>query len=277
MMSPRVTRRRLLATAPLGTLLRPDAALAGAEDARLAAAIASPTRAAANVARDRYRHPAAALAFFGLRDFDTVLEVEPGAGYWSEILAPYLAERGQYQVAIPAAPATEPRLAAAERKYLLKLQADPADYGDVLVTGFSDTAPLAPRNSIDLILSFRNLHDWMADGTAAAKLAAIHAALKPGGGFGIEDHRGLARAPQDPRAKSGYVREDYAIALIKTAGFKLSGVSQIGDNPRDTKNYPRGVWTLPPVLALGELDRAKYLAIGESDRWTLKFTKPGIG
>jgi predicted methyltransferase len=126
MMSPRVTRRRLLATAPLGTLLRPDAALAGAEDARLAAAIASPTRAAANVARDRYRHPAAALAFFGLRDFDTVLEVEPGAGYWSEILAPYLAERGQYQVAIPAAPATEPRLAAAERKYLLKLQADPA-------------------------------------------------------------------------------------------------------------------------------------------------------
>jgi predicted methyltransferase len=114
----------------------------------------------------------------------------------------------------------------------------------------------------------------MADGTASAKLALIHAALKPGGAFGIEDHRGLTNAPQDPRAKSGYVREDYAKALITQAGFHLAAESPIGNNPRDTKDYPKGVWTLPPTLAMGEENRAKYIAIGESDRWTLKFIKP---
>jgi predicted methyltransferase len=115
---------------------------------------------------------------------------------------------------------------------------------------------------------------WMADGTAAEKLAEIFAVLKPGGFLGIEDHRGLASQPQDPLAKSGYVREDYAIATIEHAGFSLRGRSAIDDNPRDTKNYPKEVWTLPPVLAMGQVDRAKYLTIGESDRWTLKFIKP---
>jgi len=144
----------------------------------------------------------------------------------------------------------------------------------VIVTGLTDGIPIAAPNSTDLILSFRNLHDWMADGTAAQKLALIHAAPKPGGVFGIEDHRGLTTAPQDPRAKTGYVREDYAKAFIAAAGFHLAAESPIGDNPRDTKIYPKGVWTLPPTLALGQVDRAKYLAIGESDRWTLKFIKP---
>jgi predicted methyltransferase len=158
---------------------------------------------------------------------------------------------------------------------LRKLLDDPADYGAVVVSGFADGVPIAPANSVDLVLSFRNLHDWMADGTAAQKLGLIHAVLKPGGVFGIEDHRGLTSAPQDERAKSGYVREDYAKALIARAGFRLAGESPVGNNPRDTKDYPKGVWTLPPSLAMGAVDRAKYLAIGESDRWTLKFVKLG--
>jgi predicted methyltransferase len=233
----------------------------------LEAAIASPLRSPANIARDRYRHPAALLAFFGLRPDQSVVEIEPGAGYWTEILAPYLQAHGTYRVAIPLPTGTK-----AWSKFLAKLKANPTAYGNVIVTGLA--APLAPPGSVDLVLSFRNLHDWMADGTAEAKLATIYAALKPGGVFGIEDHRGIPREPQDPRAKNGYVREDYARGLIEQAGFRFVAESQIGGNPRDTKNYPKGVWTLPPVLAMGQTNRAEYLAIGESDRWTMKFVKP---
>jgi predicted methyltransferase len=230
----------------------------------LAAAIANNRRSPKNTARDRYRHPAQVLSFFRMRNNFTVLEIEPGGGYWTEILAPYLKAHGVYEAAVPP---------AARAKFVAKLQEDPASYGAVKLSVLDDGTKLAPDGSVDLVLSFRNLHDWMADGTASQKLALIRAALKPGGVFGIEDHRGLEMQPQDPLAKSGYVREDYAIALITKAGFKLTGVSQIGDNPRDTKNYSKGVWTLPPTLALGDVDRSKYLAIGESDRWTLKFRK----
>ncbi len=176
-------------------------------------------------------------------------------------------------MAIPPPPPGEPKAALGERAFLQTLTSDPADYGDVIVTSLADGVALAPDGSADLVLSFRNLHDWMADGTVAAKLALIRAALKPGGVFGIEDHRGVADRPQDPKAKSGYVREDYAVRLIEQAGFRLVARSRIGDNPKDTKNYPKGVWTLPPVLAMGAVERAKYLAIGESDRWTCKFVK----
>jgi len=238
----------------------------------LEAAISSPTRSARNVKRDRYRHPAAILAFFGLRDDETVLEIEPGGGYWTEILAPYLAPHGHYIAATPPA-AAGPEDAKALAFLKAKLLASPA-YGHVPIVPFTPGVPLAPPGSIDMILSFRNLHDWMANGTVAANLALIFAALKSGGVFGIEDHRASPLQPQDPKATSGYVREDYAVKLITQAGFQLVGRSAIGDNPRDLKNYPKGVWTLPPVLALGAVDRAKYLAIGESDRWTLKFIKP---
>jgi predicted methyltransferase len=268
-MSLALSRRWLLTAIPALTLSQHAQAASGVT---LAWAIANPARSAKNIARDRYRHPAQALEFFGLRPTASVLEIEPGGGYWTEILGPYLNAHGTYRVAIP--PTDVKREAEANSAYLQKLAGNPAAYGRVIVTGFSDTAPLAPAGSLDLVLSFRNLHDWMADGTAAQKLAAIYAALKPGGVFGIEDHRGLTSQPQDPRAKSGYVREDYAISLIDHTGFRLAGRSPIGDNPRDTKNYPKGVWTLPPSLAMGAKDRAKYLAIGESDRWTLKFVKP---
>jgi predicted methyltransferase len=271
-----LSRRQIFAAAlapAMFGMVRTEAATA-AIDPKLLAAIASPTRSAANVARDRYRHPAETLSFFGLRDDQSVVEIEPGAGYWTEILAPYLQAHGSYRAAIPAAPANNKAAAAAFTRYLDRLRADPAAYGKVIVTQFDTNTPMAPPNATDLALSFRNLHDWMADGTAAAKLAAIFAAVKPNGILGIEDHRGLSTQPQDPQAKSGYVREDYAVALIEKPGFRLVGSSPVGDNPRDTKNYPKGVWTLPPVLAMGQVDRAKYLAIGESDRWTLKFVKP---
>jgi predicted methyltransferase len=271
-MPRKFSRRTFALTAAATALARPRAAFA--TDSALAAAIASPIRTPANIARDKYRHPAAALTFFGLRPILSVIEIQPGAGYWTEILAPYLKSRGTYTVAIPPPPPTEPRAAFATSRYLQKLQNDPSDYDQVIVTGLTDGIPIAAPNSADLILSFRNLHDWMADGTAAQKLALIHAALKPGGTFGIEDHRGPTTAPQDPRAKSGYVRKDYAKALITSAGFRLAAESPIGNNPRDTKDYPKGVWTLPPTLAMGAENRAKYLAIGESDRWTLKFIKP---
>jgi predicted methyltransferase len=269
--------RRALFTAAFGaatlSILRPRPANA-AIDPNLLAAINSPTRSPANVKRDRYRHPAEALTFFGLTDDQSVVEIEPGAGYWTEILAPYLKPHGTYRLAIPKPPANNAKIQAFEAAFIDKLHADPAEYGKVIVTGFDDNAPIAQANSVDLILSFRNLHDWMALGTTSVCLAEIYAALKHGGMFGIEDHRGLTSQPQDPLAKSGYVREDYAIALIEKAGFKLAGSSSVGDNPLDTKNYPKGVWTLPPALAMGSMDRAKYLAIGESDRWTLKFKKP---
>jgi len=271
-MPKKISRRSFATILAAASLARPQNAFAA--DSALAAAITSPIRAPANIARDKYRHPAATLTFFGLRPTLSVIEIQPGAGYWTEILAPYLKPRGSYTVAIPPPPPAAPREALAIRRYLQKLQNDPADYAQVIVTGLTDGVPIATPNTADLILSFRNLHDWMADNTAEQKLALIHAALKPGGIFGIEDHRGLTTAPQDPRAKTGYVRADYAKALITQAGFQFAAASPIGNNPRDTKNYPKGVWTLPPTLAMGEDNRAKYLAIGESDRWTLKFIKP---
>jgi predicted methyltransferase len=133
---------------------------------------------------------------------------------------------------------------------------------------------VAPPGSADLVLTFRNIHNWMNDGQAEMVFAAAYQALKPGGIFGVEEHRGNPAVPQDPKAESGYVNEDYVIKLAKDAGFELVARSDINANPEDTKNYPDGVWALPPTLKAGDVDRAKYLAIGESDRMTLKFAKP---
>jgi len=236
----------------------------------LAAYIASPRRSPANVKRDKYRHPAALLGFFGLTATQSVLEIEPGGGYWTEILAPYLKTKGHYTAALPSDPAAQAEVAY----FLKKLGADPRDFSQVSTIPLSATQSLGDPASYDFVLSCRNLHNWLASGTAPAVLGEIFASLKVGGVFGIEDHRASTATPQDPKAKSGYVREDYAKKLILAAGFQYVASSEIGANPRDTKNYPDGVWDLPPSLHQRAVNKAKYLAIGESDRWTLKFVKP---
>jgi predicted methyltransferase len=245
-----------------------------AEDAKLAALVAGPQRTEANRVRDPYRHPDATLAFFGLKDNMTVVEIWPGGGWWTEILAPYLADHGRYYAALPD-PSASAEAGKGNAAFAAKLAAAPTLYGKVITTTLEgDRFPIAPDNSADLVLTFRNLHDWVPQGTAEAALRAMYRALKPGGVLGIEDHRAATDQPQDPQAKNGYLREDYTIALVERVGFKFVAKSEVNANPKDTKDYPAGVWTLPPTLRLKDQDRDKYLAIGESDRLTMIFVKP---
>ncbi len=244
-----------------------DPALA---DPGLAKALAGPQRTPSMVARDPVRHPGEELAFFGIKPTMTVVEIWPEGGYWTEILGPYLHDRGTYYTAVA------PRSGnAAPDRFRAKLDANKADYGNVKVVVFGKGHyDMVPPGSADMVLTFRNLHNWMEGGWAEEAFAAFYRALKPGGVLGIEDHRGRSDQPQDPAAKSGYVRQDYAINLARKAGFELVGSSEINANPKDTKDYPEGVWTLPPTFQLGDKDRAKYAAIGEADNFVLKFRKP---
>jgi predicted methyltransferase len=246
----------------------------GASDGDLERWAAAPHRTPANVARDPFRHPLETLAFFGVRDDSTVVEILPGSsGYYMEILAPYLAAKGRY-VAASRAPDAPPQYVADHRKLLARLEAEPALYGKVVVTQFSaDRYDIATPGSADFVLTFRNLHNWIERNEIEGALRAFHRALKPGGVLGVVDHRGREDVPQEAQMKSGYVRQDVAIALIENAGFRLVGSSEVNANPNDTKDHPEGVWTLPPTYRLKDQDRAKYAAIGESDRFTLKFVK----
>ncbi len=245
-----------------------------AGDPALQRAIDSPTRSAKFIARDAARHPAEELEFFGIRPNLTVVEIWPAGGYWTEILAPYLRADGKLYAAA-AVPGGSHEGDTQLAEFRTKLEADPAVYDKVIVTAFGANATdVAPAGSADLVVTFRNLHNWLKAGTADAAFAAFYRALKTGGVLGIEDHRARSDKPQDPAAASGYVREDYAIALAQKAGFELVSTSEIGANPKDTTDWPKGVWTLPPSLALGDVDRAKYEAIGEADNFVLKFRKP---
>jgi predicted methyltransferase len=245
-----------------------------AADDSIQQAVHAPGRTPANVARDSARHPAEELTFFGVTPASTVVEIWPGKGYWTEILAPLLHDNGTYYLALGSADGN--KIEAAFAKVPAILGANPAVYGKVHLTAFSTRHPdLAPAGSADVVLTFRNLHNWMEAGDPDAQLAAINRALKPGGILGIEDHRANTRSPQDPKAENGYVRQDYAIALVEKAGFKFVGASEMDANPRDTADWPKGVWTLPPTLALGQVDRAKYEQIGEADNFVLKFAKVG--
>ena len=239
-------------------------------------ALAGAHRSAENRARDAFRHPVETLLFFGLKPDMTVVDVWPGAGGWyTEVLAPLLADKGKlYAAMLPPMPDNE-YVTQSLRQFDDKLAARPDLYGKVTVTrlGRGDFN-VAPPGSADMIVTFRNLHNWMNLGFAKDAVAQMYRALKPGGVLGVEEHRGPPDKPQDPRAANGYVNEQYAIDLITSAGFVLEGRSEINANPRDTKDYPQGVWTLPPDYRLGERDRAKYQEIGESDRFTLKFRKP---
>jgi predicted methyltransferase len=265
-------------TLPLALVVVHGVVLGGAgsargavEDGALVAAVRSPQRTPKFVARDPARHPVAELTFFGLRPNATVVEIWPGGGYWTEILAPYLRAHGRLVEALPAGDKEEEADAAAFRAKLAK---NPALFAGVTTSALGPGHfDIAPPGSADFVLTFRNIHNWMGSGTAPQTFAAFYKALKPGGILGVEEHRGDPALPQDPKADDGYVRQDYAIALATKAGFHLVGSSEIDANPRDTKHWPKGVWTLPPVFALGATDHARYAAIGEADNFVLKFQK----
>ena len=262
--------KRLILAALLATGM---AGAAHADDA-LKASIAGEHRAAANKARDAARHPYETLTFFGIAPTMTVVELVPSGGWYTEILAPYLRERGKL---IGAGEPIEPskRYGMAFKK---KLDSNPAIYDRVQPAVFDPptTYAIAPAGSVDMVLTFRNLHNWIGHGDDQMKviLKNIYATLKPGGVFGVVDHRLPASMTQDAKASSGYVHEAYVIKLVESAGFKLAAKSEINANPKDTADHKRGVWSLPPVLANKDEDRARYIAIGESDRMTLKFVKP---
>ena len=242
--------------------------------AALQRVIASDHRSQANRARDAHRHPRQTLEFFGLQPDWTVVEVWPGSGWYTEILAPYLRERGRLYAA-QLDPAAGDYARGVVEGYRSKLANHPDLYDRVTVTTLAagSEEAIAPAESADLIVTFRNLHNWMMFGTERDALAQMHAALKTNGILGIVEHRGDPKIPQDPKALSGYVNEAFAIELIEAAGFELIDRSEVNANPKDTKNYEKGVWTLPPTFAGGDQDRARYAAIGESDRFTLKFRK----
>lgn len=263
------------ASAPVAAALpRSDAATLAA----LERVLAGSHRSDAERARDVYRHPRETLEFFGLRQDMTVMEIWPGAGGWyTEVLAPLQRDHGRY-IAAGWDPKFDNKFVQdGIRSFQAMLDGHPDLYGKVEVTALQYPGALAPvaPNSVDLIVTFRNLHNWMArDDAAPAMLKAMFTALKPGGVLGLVDHRADPGAPVDPRAKLGYVNEQYAIDLVKAAGFELVGAAEINANPKDTRDYEQGVWTLPPTWRLGDKDRDRYAAVGESDRFTLKFRKP---
>jgi predicted methyltransferase len=228
-----------------------------------------------NTARDLYRHPKETLAFFGIQQNMTVIEITPGNGWYTEILAPLMKNAGRYVAAIwDESVAGQPDYRARlNRELEAKLRSQRKHYGQAEVRRFNPTTPsFGPPASADMVLSFRNAHNWISEGTAPAYFQAFANVLKPGGVLGIVDHRAPEGEATD--GKSGYVTEEQIIELALAAGFVLADRSEINANEKDTKDHPEGVWTLPPTLALGDVDKAKYLAIGESDRMTLKFLKP---
>jgi len=253
-----------------------------APDPKISAALdkilAGDQRSAANRARDGYRHPKETLLFFGIRPDMKVVEIWPGPGGWyTEILAPLLRDHGKLYAAQWDTTTASQQIRDALDRFNAKLATRPDLYDKVEVTALSpapSTALIAPDASVDLILTFRNMHNWLMFGWPDQAFKAMYRALKPGGILGVVDHRGDPTLPQDPKAASGYVDQKYAIQMIEAAGFKLVAVSEINANPKDDRSHPQGVWTLPPSLALGDTDREKYTAIGESDRFTLKFIKP---
>jgi predicted methyltransferase len=247
--------------------------------AQLDSVLAGSWRSPASRARDVYRHPKATLQFFGIRPDQTVIEITPGGGWYSEILAPLLHDNGRYVAAIQRA-GGDGEAHRDDDALHRKFAADAVHYGNAQFVEFDPKAPaFGAPGTADLVLTFRNVHNWAVpnkDGadTAPAMFRAFFAVLRPGGVLGVVDHRADDGASLAAVMQSGYLPTRYVVKLATEAGFTLDESSEINANPKDTKNYPKGVWTLPPTLTLGEQDKAKYLAIGESDRMTLRFVKP---
>jgi len=242
---------------------------------QLLAVVSGEQRSAENKARDAYRHPVETLLFFGIEPDMQVIELSPGRGWYTEILAPYLRESGKLTVGVPSAEGSR----AKYRKSFLDMKAArPEVFAKVDVVTFDPPSPidLGPDESADLVLTFRNTHNWIEDGGEREAYAAVFDVLRPGGVLGVVQHRAADGTDATETAKSGYVPEAYVIAVAQEAGFELLGRSDINRNDKDDHDHPEGVWTLPPVLRLGDEDRGRYIAIGESDRMTLKFRKPAV-
>ncbi len=235
-------------------------------------AVSGDHRSAKNKARDEYRHPVETLSFFGFMPEMTVVEITPSGGWYTEILAPALKGKGKlYGAHYP--DTGEDNYYSNSRKQLEKKLASNVVFSEVVLTDFvpRKQSELAPQGSADLVLTFRNLHNWKGTGVSQVFKDAFNA-LKAGGVLGVVEHR--LPAGVAPENAMGYVSEANTIKQAKAAGFRFVAASEINANPKDMAQHPKGVWTLPPVLRLGEKDKAKYLAIGESDRMTLKFVKP---
>jgi predicted methyltransferase len=267
--------RRHFVTAALAAAALPGHAQSSVDKA-LQAAVDGPQRSAANRARDGARHPYETLHFFGITPRQSVIEVSPGAGWYTEILAPYLRDQGRLYVAGEAANDPDEYRRRSRQVLDERLARDPALFDRVSVGLFPRTpafTDIAPPGGADLVLTFRNVHNWIEAGHLDATLRAFHAVLKPGGVLGVEEHRAPPGSTLDWIAKNGYVTEDLLIERTAAAGFKLAARSEVNANPRDTKDHPNGVWSLPPTLRGKEVDRERFLAIGESDRFTHRYLK----
>lgn len=240
-------------------------------------AIASSHRSAEEKARDAFRHPKETLQFFEVEPDMTVVEIWPGAkGWYTAILAPYLRENGTYYAAHFSPESSVGYFRRSLTQFKTRLAEQPSVYDHVRITHLDPPAyaDIAPAGTVDRVLTFRNVHNWAKSGKSEAVFASFYKALKPGGILGVVEHRAPEVRPLSRQIETGYMSEGYVIEQAQLAGFELVESSEINSNNKDQANHPAGVWTLPPTLRLGEQDREQYLAIGESDRMTLKFRKP---
>ena len=268
------------AAAEAATAAKAEADLRSAQADPMAAILAGDWRDPANVARDVYRHPRETLAFFGVGPSQTVIEISPGGGWYTEILAPFAQGKGRYIGAL-----NDPAKAGSERAteyytkanqgFRDKLAARQDVYANATVVEVDPAAPVfGEPGSADVVLTFRNVHNWVGAGSEAAMFKGFFDVLTPGGVLGVVEHRAAAGKTMEAVKESGYLPEDYVVGLATAAGFVLEEKSEVNANPADTRDHPNGVWTLPPGNRHDEADKAKYAAIGESDRMTLRFVKP---
>lgn len=252
----------VIAAPAVSSVFKPDPAIAKAVD--------FPGRTEANKARDKFRHPAETLGFFGVKPGQTIVEIWPGNGWYTEILAPFT-KSGNGTLYAAAATSVDKLKPVSAR-----MESDAANFGHVKLAVFPSVEgqPKVPDGVADAVLTFRNVHNWRMGGFEAKAFAEMFAMLKPGGTLGIVDHR-LPESADEAREKtSGYMKVSTIKRLAKEAGFEFVAESEVNANPKDTTDWPKGVWTLPPVMQMKDVDKDKYIAIGESDRMTLKFRKP---
>ena len=238
----------------------------------------SELRSEKNKQRDQYRHPQETLSFFGIKPGMSVVEIAPGGGWYTEILSPLVGAEGTLYAAHYDPSSNVEYYRNSREKFSNKIASHADKYANVEITIFQppELFDIAPNGSVDAVLTFRNVHNWLRGGREATvdSFKAMYEVLKPGGVLGVVEHRLPKDMKQDEKASSGYMHQDFVISVAQEAGFKLVATSEINANPDDTADHPKGVWTLPPGLRLGDEDKEKYLSIGESDRMTLRFVKP---